>query len=443
MQSPNTFLISPESQTGYVYGTEFTFKASLPSFYTTAVWDFGDGSTNYGDLTATHSYNFPGFYTVSLSAWTNEGFLFTDAGELNVDYAFRDSVALVSMPENYGMAGVIPNEPFVFNIISSKINEPVYLVLQSLYSRSIPHYTAEKSKWKDLIPTWKFIDAATGEAINEALLLKTTPIYNNDNKVVAVSAQASILYFDSLGSINVDAASDSCPLLMTATLSTLGFVYPKESLNYPYYSYSNSEITRGVIAWQVASTMPTSLDVTENYVSNVYPVKWANVKIPFLLTCNFSTLQNDLYKDSGIVVEQADVLSYPRTNEIGLTSSVSIKLSSASGYISDNLYTVEVKDTSHTTSNAPLYFRDTDENGTAASGYIFTTLTPLTSFNDTLVIAASAMVTNVTNTRGFGFPTSVPIYPYSYVAHPTAGVINKMSVISYSKEKCPENHREP
>jgi PKD repeat protein len=437
MQSPNTFLISPDSQTGYVYGTEFVFKANLPSFYTSAIWDFGDGLTTYGDLTATHSYNFPGFYTVSLSAWTNEGFLLTDTGEINVDYAYRDSIALISMPENYGLAGVIPTEPFVFNIISSKINEPLYLVLQSLYSRSIPHYAAENNKWKDLIPTWKFIDASTGKTIDEALLIKTDPIYI-DNKVVAVSANVSLLYYDSLGTINVDAASETCPLLMTATLSTLGFTYPKESLNYPYYSYSNSEITRGVIAWQIASTMPTSLDLTENYVNDVYTVKWSNVKIPFLITCNFSTLENEAYKAAGLVVEQADVLSYPRTNEIGLLNSVSVKLSSASGYIPEELYTVEVNDKSYSTTEAPLYFRDTDEQGIAASGYIFSTITPLTSFNETVVIATSAIVTNVTNTRGYGFPTTVPIYPYSYVSHPTAGVINKMSVISYSREKCPD-----
>lgn len=434
MQVPTRFTVFPSTQEGDVYGTEFTFTSKFPEAFVSYTWDFGDGEFYYNNSTATHTYNYPGIYIVSLSAWTDEGFLIKDVAEINVDYVYRDAIVVKSLPSEYGLAGLPTEAPFVLELTSAKIDQPIGIVLQSLNTKSVPLESAP-TKWRHITPTWRFVDASTQKVIDGAYQVNTTPIYKN-SKIVAVSGTASFYYIDDLSTVSDE--GKGCPLLIVATLSTQHFTYPPESLHYPYYSYSNSDVTRAFINWQISPAITTDLIVTENYISNTYPIKWTNIPIPVLVTCRFDKNKlGDGFTNIPSGITSGDVISYPKTNEHGSLNTLKLVLSTPSGIIPEDQYTVEVNDVSFSSLSAPLYFQATDEKRDIVSGYVFTTITPLTTINETFVIAASTVTVNgVTSTTGFGFPVGFPIRPHVFISHPKSGTINKITTVSYDEETC-------
>lgn len=419
MLTPDSFLIYPTSQTGDCYATEFTATAAgIPSDYTKITWNLGNKVFKYNVNSVFVSYDYPGIYTIGLSAWNNDGNVIVDKAEVSVDYVYRDVLAFTKLPSAYGTPGQPSVSPFVVSLTSAKIKESLSIVLQSLNTKSVPHY-AVPDKWKFITPKWRFVDASTNEILTGPIQLKTEPIYK-DSKVVATKGEASFYYIDDL-STGQD-LNNSCSLLLIATLSTENFQYPPESLIYPYNSYSNSEVTRAVIAWQINDVIPTKLKVTENFINDVYPVKWANIPIPVMITCQFDPSTLNSFNNSS--TQATDVLAYPRTNELGAESLVTIVLSSAEdGVLPSNYYEVD----------STVKFQATDANNNSTSGYIFTTITPLCSLSSTVVVAVSTVATNQLSSTSvrFGFPDGYPIYPDVYVSNPFKSNINKINTITY------------
>lgn len=427
---PNYFTVTPESQKGSVYATEFIYTAEFPAEYTQFAWDLGNGLFEYNTPSVTATYGFPGIYTVGLSAWTDEGGLITEQTDVDVDYIFRDVLLFTRLPSAYGIASVESDSPFVIELTSSKIDQPLSIVLQAFNTKSVPNY-AVPEKWEFLVPRWRFVDAQTKQILDGPVELKTTPIYVN-NKVVAVSSSVSFYYIDDL------ASGEGCPLLLAATLSTENFSYPPESLRYPYYSYSNSEVARGVISWQINDAIPTKLKVTENYLSDIYPIKWSTVPIPVMITCEFDPTLIDEFGNA--ITQTSKVLSYPRTNELGGVNKVKLVLSAEGGsLIPEDYYTVEVDGVSYRSSDAPLYFKAFDEQNNTTSGYIFTTITPLSPLSSSVVVEVSTIAANQEaggSTLAFSFPVGYPVYSNVYVSHPNASTINKIDVVTYSSTIC-------
>jgi len=414
MEIPTLFTISPSSQEGDVYGTEFTFNATLPSQYTTFAWNFGDSRyIEYNKRTTTHTYNYPGIYTIQLSAWTPYGETRTEFATVNVDYVYRDSINFDKTPVKFGVPGIPTIDPFVISITSAKIDCPLAIVLQSQDSNSVPH-DAVPDKWRFITPKWKFLDENLNAIEGNSLVLNTVPIYKN-SKIVAVKSVAKIYYVDDIAT-GTDPRTD-CPLLISVTLSTTNFSYPPESLIYPYASYSNSEVSRAAINWQISDVIPTKLLVTENFIHDIYPIKWTNVPIPVMITCIYDTSVLPKYTNS--VDISANILSYPRTNELGNLHPVTLSLSSSTrGTLTSSV--------DFSASN--LYFRSTDEYNNVASGYLFTTIMPLTSttIGESMVVVAKTVATNQLNTAHyFKFPDGYPIHREVYVSNPLKGTINR------------------
>lgn len=401
------------STKGSVYATVFEFKKTTLPTYDIIAWDFGDGNSAYGNLSASHVYNFPGVYKVTLSAWSGQGEIEIASELIDVDYILRDAIIIDQIPNRWGLPGLPSIEPFVVSLTSAKINEPLSVVLQALNTKSVPHY-AVPDKWNFLVPRWRFVDASTNQIITDAITLSTTPIYK-DSTLIAVRGQASFYYIDDLAT-GTD-PSQSCPLLITATLSTENFSYPPESLIYPYFSYSNSEVARAVIAWQISDVIPTELKVTENFLNDIYPIKWAGVPIPVMVTCKFSPSTIDSFS-STFAVSSTDVLSYPRTNHLGSLSSVDIRIEG----LEASEYTVD---------EAPLYFKATDENNIVSSGYVFTTVTPLVTTNNATIHVSTVAHNQIEKENEFPFPDGFPITPEVYISHPFESNINKVNVVTY------------
>jgi len=441
MANSTLLTTTPFTRKGDVYATKFKFELDNSLSFNSIFWSFGDGHSAYNQATVEHVYEYPGLYTVSLSAWTKNGSLYEDTTEVDVDYIYKDAVFFSQVPFTNGMVAIPSPQPFTVNVISSKLDAPLRVILQALNTDSVPEYSIKDKKWNKIIPSWKFVDAATNQIIeNNEIDLITTPIYKNST-VVAVSGKASFYFIDDLPTINW-----FCPLLITATLSTHHFVYPLESIEYPYYSYSNSDVTRAAVSWQIQNTYPSQLYVTENFVNGIYPVKWSNTPIPVLVTCKFRPEDLPAFALALGYID-TDVLSYPLTNEIGKQAAHRLTLVDDSDTpVSENLYTVEAGNVSYPPSAAPLFFQKTDSNNNLNSGYVFTTVTPLTSFPfKTKIRAETLLFTQLTSSpvaaTSFPFPDSLPIYSEGHVSHPLRSKINKIKAVTVSETSCPSIQR--
>jgi sugar lactone lactonase YvrE len=413
------FTVSPSSNVGSVFLTEFTFSVITSSIATSYAWDFGDGNYSYSGPVVSHIYSYPGTYTASGSAWTDSGTISSYQVSLSSDYVYANKVTFSQVPTRYSDPGEKTKTPFVVSVTSTEIEDSLYLTLQALNTNSIP-FTEVPPKWEFITPTWKFIDADTNEVVTDGILVKTAPIYqvyNGVSRVVAVTGEASFYYIDNISTKYEN--TSSCPPLLIATLSTANFVYPPDSPIYPYNSYSNSEAAKAAIVWQINDYFPTNLKVTENFINDIYPIKWTNTPIPSMITCQFDSRLNSNFTETELIT--ANLLGYPRTNDIGNTFPVNIELSN------DQTYTLETSD--------GLYFSATDSNNNVNSGYIFTSITPLLSSVDpvTIIVSTSCVETLAVPTSGqFVFPNGYPIYSNAYIWKPYNSLLNKISYANYS-----------
>ena len=413
-----TLTASPSSK-GFVYGTEFVFAISDLNAFTSIIWDFGDGKYQYDVKQVAHTYNFPGLYRIVVNAKTNIGDEYEAFTYIDVDYAIRDQLYFTNIPTELCLPGSPTKTPYTVRVISSKINEPISIVFHAIDSRSVPYYSV-KDKWKFLVPQWRFINADTNKLMESPHLLTTQPIYKN-SKVIAVSADASFYFVDDSPTyVTPDGIS---PTLLSVTLSTENFSYPPESLIYPYYSYSNNSFVKAVCPQYISDLPVTGLKVTENLISDIYPIKWTNVPIPILITCTFDASKSEPFFSLLSSNSVVDVLNYPKTNELGILNDVKISLSG----VDPSLYKLEDK---------PLQFLANDEINNSLKGYIFTTITPLSTFSTTCVTVSTIAENQVIGLDNkLNFPVGYPVQPNIYVAHAFAKNINKVFLVPHTTNK--------
>lgn len=410
---PDLFTVSPTSGTGSVFLTEFTFVVSNPEA-TAYAWDFGDKNNSYSGPSVSHIYNFPGTYTVSGSAWSDTGSLSSYKLDVTVDYVLPNKLEFTQIPDEFSDPGEKTSSPFVVSLTCTEIQDNLYLDLQSLNTNSIP-FEDVPTKWQSITPKWKFIDASTNKVVQDGLLVKTSPIYRSHNgqqRIVAVSGEASFYYIDDL-STNFTADNTS-PVLLIATLSTSNFVYHPDSPVYPYNSDSNNDAAKAAVIWQINNYFPTNLKVTENFISNVYPYKWTNVPIPTMVSCQFDSRLNKNFTGSPLIT--ANILEYPRTNNIGSSFPVNIILSNNQSFTVEN--------------SSAVYFQSTDEQNNISSGYVYTSITPTASSSSLLTVNAYTSCVEPlavsADINSFAFPYGYPIYSNAYVYQPYSSKINNI-----------------
>jgi len=432
------FTTFPETGVGSVFLDQFTFNlaASLQqtNSYTSFAWDFGDGTYYYGGQTANKIYNYPGTYKVSLSAWKSDGSYVGDHSFVEVDYPIPNKVVVSKIPGTFSDPGRLTTEPFVVSLTSTEIHKPITLTLQALNTNSIPLETVP-DKWRFITPTWHFVDASTNKVVEGPVLVNTTPItainFNNDIKTVAVKGEAAFYYCDDIGT-RYD-YPDNSPVLITATLSTAVFTYPPESNHYPYNSFSNSEAAKAAVVWQVNDYFPTNLKVTENFINPIYAYKWTGIPIPVMINCEFRSDLNKNYANYQVHSTTVNLLGYPRTNDIGANFPVTISLSSSKQVIPRDYYTI---------GEPSLFFTSNDELNNNTTGYLFTTITPLSPipaidktphvFIDVSTQSIDSLARqSVKSPDQFAFPSGYPIYANAYISHINAGKLNVVNLINY------------
>lgn len=403
------FTVSP--LTGSVLATEFTVtNLTTGSSVQQYTWDFGTGELIYHTVNPTKIYNYPGIYSINLTAVNFDGETSTYTRQISVELEHRDYIRFSQIPERFADPGKSTTVPFKVEVVSSNPNKSLIVDLFASNSKSIPYQFAS-DRWAQLTPTWKFLDK--DQNFVTTLSVESIPIYKN-NIIVAVSGTAEFYYVDSQSNGN---PTQDCPILITATLQTSGFSNPQDSNIYPYDSHANNKTVRAGVIWQVNDLFPTLLKVTGNYIDEINPKQWSGIKIPVLVTAHSN--RGQILPGSEDSISEV-LFSYPKTNEIGKRSQVFLSCS--------NLLSSEF-----TVDEAPLYFQTTDNNNFNSSGYIFTTLTAITSISSTSIVAYTTANTDINyNQNTFSYPYGYAPNTSIWVSNPEQGTINKITLVPYT-----------
>jgi hypothetical protein len=346
------FSISPNI--GNVISTKFTVtNLTSGAIVTKYVWDYGFENLVYNEKTPSFVFETPGIFNITLSATDIDGNTSTFSQKITANLTFKDSLSFIQIPEQYSEPNLKTNTPFKFSVTSSNPNSPLHVDLFASNSLSIP-YQFVNNKWNFLTPTWKFLD--NNSNFITTLSVTPTTVFDN-NTVVGVSGEGEFYFVDALGNKNN-------PVTITATLQTSGFTNVYDSSVYNYPSHSNNKLVKSSLDWYVKQTSPTNLKITGNYLDGINKLQWEGIKIPILITCHNSLT-------GGIIA------SYPETNNLGKLFPVNISVSG----LSPNQYKLETPS---------LYFQTTDERGFKTGGYIFTSVTILTSIENTTIIAQTS-----------------------------------------------------
>jgi hypothetical protein len=412
-----SFTVQPDL-TGFVNVTDFTFTDTTSSDTSVlkTVWDFGD-DTNfvYNNRSPNHIYKYPGTYTVQLTSTDAENNSGAFQQDITVDLIYRDWVLFTQIPENYAAPGKKTSEPFKVQVLCSSIlSADLNLNLFAIGSKSIPEQFVSQ-RWTFLNPTWKFLD--TNDNVIYSLPIKTTPIYYK-NQVVAVSGEGEFYFVDSQSTGDPEV---ECPILVTCTLQTSGFNYPKDSSIYPYESYANNKTVKCAAVWYVYNYKPDLLKITSNYIDEMQPNYWQGIKIPFIVSAHASRGMKIFGADDSI----SEILfSYPIDNTAGKQYEVYTGISNLSG--SD--YTVD---------EAPLYFQAKDKINSMVGGYIFTSITPKSSSLST-TITAQTVVNDIIEYTDFNYPNIHTLAPngFVWVSNPERNTLNRITLVPYPK-LCP------
>jgi PKD domain len=401
----NTDFTFPLSS-GYVFIDDFTFNdtTTTDNKIVSRTWDLGDGTFLYDTPTVTKVYNYPGIYTISLTATDLNGDVSTKTAVISTDYFLRDIIFFDKIPTIYSNPGSFTATPFSVNLTSAQIDQLIILNLFAANSRSTP-YQFVPDHWKFLTPTWRFTDKNYN--FITSLSVATVPLYvtnsNGETRVGGVSGTAEFYYIDDF---TTGDPLTQCPIVLTVTIETTGFSYPPDSNVYPYPGYSNNKFATAALAWRINDILPNTLKVTENYLTDIYPQKWKDVKIPFLITCH--NIRNNI--ETGIL------FSYPASNYLGQLSSVGVSLSNTNNFIVDG---------------EPLYFQATDKNNSSTGGFIFTTITP-TSEIGTTVIQVSTVANFppeiIPEENEFPFPIGEGANANVWVSNPERNTLNNIFI---------------
>jgi PKD repeat protein len=403
------FTVTP--LTGDVYGTEFSVTNNSTGNIHTYIWNFGEGELIYETKNPKYIYKTNGSKNISLTSIDINGSTATYSTTVTAEYLYRDYLTFTQIPNTFADPGQPTSIPFKLQIISSQISKPMCVDLFAANSKSIP-YDFISSRWSFLAPTWKFLDS--NKKVTTTLPVLSSPIYNNENRIVAVSGEAEFYYVDSIS--NGDTGQGT-PIVITATLQTSGFFNFNDSKIYEYPSFSNNETVKAGLLWQVNDLTPDLLRITSNYLDVIPKQKWADIKIPFIVSCH----GNRSYRIPGAKDSTSEIIfSYPANNEIGKQQSVLISLS---GIEFDN-YTID---------EAPLYFQATNDQEHHIGGYIFTTLTSHTTATNTAIVAqTTAFNTTVFNPNKFEYPAGYAPNPFVWISNPAHKTLNKITVIPYA-----------
>lgn len=402
---------------GYVYGTEFVFtNTSTDRSLHRYIWNLNDNSNFKYSESITHIFEYPGLYNVTLSSIRYDGYIETFTQNISVDYLYRDYISFTEIPDTYSDPGLHTNKPFKIKVVSSQPKQPLNVNLFVANSKSIPYQEIANKKWNFLIPSWKFLDK--NKNFITSLSVAPEPIFYN-NKVVGVSGTQEFYFIDS---ISTNDPLKNCPLLITATLQTSSFIFNTDSSVYDYYSYANNKSVTTGITWFINDITPDLLKITGNYIDDIYPLKWVDVKIPIMIT--YHSNRSLKLPDADNTISEI-LFGHPSTNALGSITPLKLNLQ-------DKNFTPFVS-SDQIVENEPLYFQKTDSNVHDIGGYIFTTITSKQSADQATITGYTTAYVDYTDyiNQQFPYPGAYSPQPTVWISNPTRNTLNKITYLPY------------
>ena len=300
------------------------------------VWDFGDG-THVAGISASHVYNFPGQYVVSLIGYSSAGeeYLSTQTKQVSVSNLFPDKLERVT-DKNYNLifvpAGQITTSsavPITVNRFSSWQSERSLSATDSNYtlilgasgsrSRRININSYDTDKWAHLDQSWSFYSAVTAdnlsisykpidtiETTSESIYYRSIVTWDNDvSEFVHILERIPTSLLDTASSTALVGTSGTCTyyyaddiavvgsnkIIGTATLASQNTL-DRDSViendttsivNGDFVNFSYNQSLGFTI--KVNSTTPTKINFTSTGVSTM-PLalnKWQHSRVPFVI----------------------------------------------------------------------------------------------------------------------------------------------------------------
>lgn len=324
--------------------------SSVPGSNLKIRWDLGDGTIVFQDYdefedtsSITHIYKYAQTYVVTASVYNElhpEDKTLYATRNLIVSNAYNNSIALVS-DSNVSISTPLEIKVSVTN---TDTDNPTYITIHPKNSASIPKDSVP-FKWSSIARKWKFTDE-NGNDIVFPYLINTAPCaLLNDQEAVhgttntaAVSGEATLYYTDD---------SSKNGLTLTSFVNSDLTSSSNDSFTSDHFSFSNPATFFNKTI-NVTNLIPTGLKITENFINPIYPLKWANVTIPILVT---------------LTSNNVDVLMHPAPSQTSPTGNTTVTLTVKEG---------------ETTYASPEYFSfgDNEKDYFLATepGYLFTSI---------------------------------------------------------------------
>lgn len=288
--------VSPSSLSGYTRLTEFTFTPNLSGDFSDAfhrdisnskvVWDFGDGYTLSAQTPyeATHRYDYPGTYTVTLFFYDSEGNALLNllTEQITVVNYFTNQITFAGNVSANFLAGVFSNAnelPFFAKVTWQDYVSSGNTVHFAASGADIADIYDEQFRYAHLIPFRSFYDVQGNRVRNIKLDLEPQYYYLDGETPVLTSAGASgavilgaqgsssVYYFDdSQGQRRVFAALDTSTHRLPdyyindndTNLNLTDLNYQESNLAYIDIESLSAQSTKLVITSTGHSKMPVS-----------------------------------------------------------------------------------------------------------------------------------------------------------------------------------------
>lgn len=255
----------------------------------------------------------------------------------------------------------VPFEVIVWNNTLTNINS---IQLYAKDSKSSP-YSSELTRYNRLVPTWYFQDING----NKVEILNSSPVslYNSYNSTYIGSSASYTFYFKD------DKPTGPDGELLIATPIVSGSYADS---NTP--SYANSK-QRATLKYYVNNITPSTLYITRDGNRDLKPYYWLSAPVPN--TIAIGSIQK--------IGNQSSIdFTYPYSDDavpfsIGIKKETSEYLISSSSTTHDQ-FTVTYFNTA---------FQAIDKNGNSTTGFVRTSLTPLSTGNNVKIIASTTVST--------------------------------------------------
>lgn len=271
---------------GFEKSTNFYFSInpSIVSSIKAVKWSFDDGNEAFSSFETQHSYLTEGEYNPKVFVYTDSTMISATSSIKVVPFIDESIYFDIVPPPSF--AGHFNRYPFEVHI-TSKITDPHYIDLSTMFSRSYKHQEIE-NKWSFLRPEWRFLDL-DGNIVDriktEDTLIKIDDDGNitENGTVVGVSGKAYFYFVDDIYNHDLSINNE----YFTTIIATLDTTNVPAKIDYDktktyVAGFGNSKAV-AIFPYQINPRIPNELKITENGIQPHLNPRWSDIVTPVLV----------------------------------------------------------------------------------------------------------------------------------------------------------------